>query len=392
MTGAGADDDRIVIGADDLDSDESSPPVPPPAVQPPTVQPPTAPLPSQSIGGPPGPAPTQGLPGLSPSAPPLNLQSGPTPKSSPLATLGANTIVSGLVAGGLGSLLGFLLAENLKNPGDNAGFQSPNELRIDSGIWVALFGLGLGAMLLAWDGITSGAAEKALRDAAVGAAVGAVAGFIGGFIAQWLYEMLLERPFDSTSEFENRVRLARMLAWALFGGLLGIALGLRGGGKKVAHGLIGGVVGGAVGGLAFQELASMTNDVGEPVLSESVSRLLGLSAAGVGVAVAIGIVERLLRSSWIKIVGGPMTGKEFILYGERTVIGASPKCDIVLVKDRAVAVQHAVIDRVGRQGATLQAVGLVTVNGAPVQHKVLGTGDQVQIGMTTMAYEERATS
>jgi hypothetical protein len=55
---------------------------------------------------------------------------------------------------------------------------------------VAMFGIGLGAVLMAWEGITSGATEKALQDGGIGALVGGVAGIVGGFVANQVFDIV----------------------------------------------------------------------------------------------------------------------------------------------------------------------------------------------------------
>jgi len=110
----------------------------------------------------------------------------------------------------------------------------------------------------------------------------------------------------------------------------------------------------------------------------------GLSGA------AIGVIEQLRKQAWLAVVGGPLTGKQFIIYNQVTTIGSSPKCDIALLKDPRIAAQHCVIEVAG-SAYQLRDLGAGTaVNGRPVQRHPLRAGDVIQIGSTALEYNDRA--
>lgn len=370
-----SEDDRIVINMEDL-AEPAAPPPPPPGA--PQQRAPLPPMPVQS--------------------PRIGVGSGgavaaPSSSSTGLAKLGANPLISGLLTGLIGGVLGMVVAENLQNPNRPRDFdlsataaEIEQQLRIDSGLWVAVFAAVLGAAIMAWDGITSASGAKAGRDGAIGAAIGAVAGFVGGYVAQWVYSSLLpDDPFSESAE--STFLLARTVGWAVFGGLLGAGMGIRGGSKRVIHGLLGGLIGGTVGGFVFHQIEYASTDASSAVTN----RLLGLTATGIGVALGVGIVERLLRDAWLQVVGGPMTGKEFILYKDSTSVGSSPKCDIVLVKDGAVAPHHLSFVRDARGAVGVQPApgASVLVNGTPTGGQALRSGDAVSLGASTFLVRDR---
>jgi hypothetical protein len=324
------------------------------------------------------------LPGLGTPRPaiPVNVAGSP----HLLSRLGANSVISGLVAGGVGGLLGFILSETLTSPDRPATTAAGVE--VQGAIWVLIFGLGLGAVLMAWDGITSRSHQKALRDAASGAVVGAAAGFIAGLISQWLYTRLLRHAVSAgdVNAFKRDLLLARAVAWATFGGLLGAGLAIRGGRKKLLNGLLGGLAGGAAGGLIFQLIDNASTSTDGFGL-----RLIGLVATGIGIGLAIGLVERVRRDSWLVITGGPMAGKEFILYKDETTLGRDYHCDIVVPKDPSVAPVHVTFrrDHAGVTTATPSTGVVITINGAPVAGGQLRSGDIVGIGVSSLCYQER---
>jgi hypothetical protein len=160
--------------------------------------------------------------------------------------------------------------------------------------------------------------------------------------------------------------------------------------KKIINGLVGGAIGGFIGGMLFDPIGVvMALSASNPGL---VSRLLALIVIGAASGAAIGLIEELRKEAWLVITGGPLTGKQFILYNATTTIGSSPKCDIALLKDQMIAPQHCVIEITGAQHM-LRDLGTQTgtaVNGRPIQRHPLRKGDVIQIGQTTLEYQDRA--
>jgi len=307
-------------------------------------------------------------------------------QASGLSSMGNNSLITGLVAGAIGGGIGAVLAEMLHGP-DNFTSSSESSMRMDSGIWVLIVGACIGFVLAAWPAITSQAWPKAWRDGGFGALAGAVAGFIGGYVAQMLFTSML-RNLDysaSESEIQNKVRLARMLAWGLFGAATGLGLGLRDGSKKAINGLLGGAIGGALGGLIFEQLEiSGSSSSGFQV------RVFGIVATGVGIGLGIGVVDRLRRDAWLKLTTGPLRGREVILFKEVTTLGGDSRCDLVLANDPTVSGQHASFRRSGST-TTVTPMAPVTVNGSEISGpQPLSSGDLVQVGSTSITYEERS--
>jgi hypothetical protein len=121
------------------------------------------------------------------------------------------------------------------------------------------------------------------------------------------------------------------------------------------------------------------------------SRAVGLVLIGAVAGAMIGVVELIARESWIRILTGPIAGKEFILYRNPTWIGSSPKSEIFLFKDPQVAPRHAAIHRVadwyeiedqGSPAGTL--VGPVRI-----KRQRLRDRDRVQLGQTTVEFRVR---
>jgi hypothetical protein len=298
-----------------------------------------------------------------------------------------------LIAGALGMFIGWAIAsvtgvdESIAEGALREFFRGgisegefDNRLRLSGGVWVMIIGGSFGLTYFCFDRALSGAWEAVGNRAARAVVPLLVAGFVSGYIAQWIYSAMSPDFGDEVS----KAYLARLIGWAIFGGGIGLAIGLIDKSKQRAiNGLLGGLAGGAAGGLVFEFLGR------RGTFGEEGAVLLGLLVIGLGIALAIRLVETVRREAWLQIIAGGMSGKEFIIYHERTRIGSSPECEIFLLKDPAVEALHAVVlDRSGSR--VLTASGSVSVNGHPVGEKELRNGDQIQIGMTTISYSERA--
>ncbi|HEX8103648.1 MAG TPA: FHA domain-containing protein [Solirubrobacteraceae bacterium] len=268
-----------------------------------------------------------------------------------------------------------LMTKATSNAGGNAA----------AGVWVGTLGLVFAAIVFAFDRAVEGAWEEAGRRAARIAIPAFVSGFVSGFLAQVVYREMLSDVSLFDDGVSARIYLARAVGWAIFGLGVGVVFGIVDGSRRKAiNGLVGGAVGGAAGGLLF-EWSSRS------VESEGPARLIGLLGVGIFIAVAIRTVEAARRDAWLHVLAGGMAGKEFILWHETTRIGASPDSEIFLLKDPAVAKEHARIDEQGAQ-RTLTAApeATVYVNQTAVRRHVLRNGDQIQIGNTVLGYAERA--
>ena len=365
IPGQGGQPPKLVVNMEDLDN---SIPVTPAGIR--------------NSSGSAAPYASPALPGIGaqPSAIPVNV--GGAGQKSLGSILGSNSIVSGLLAGFIGGVLGFFLSENLYNL-NNVYVTTHTALNASSGLWVLIIGTPCGFLLSAWDGFTSGSAAKGFKDGAIGAAIAAPLSFLAGFLAQIVYSHLLA---NTTSVSFSSHAPARMIAWAIFGLGLGIACGAMGGWKKVTNGAIGGTVGGAIAGLLSEWLFEHVQ-AGNGL----VARMIGLTFISLVIGLGTGLVARARRDSWIQIVSGPMSGKEFILYNALTRIGRDYRCDIVMAKDVNVQPFHFAFLRDAQGNVTVspEAGAMITINGTPSSGGRINNGDIVAFGKTSMAYQER---
>ena len=244
----------------------------------------------------------------------------------------------------------------------------------------ALIGLALGAA----DGIVCRLPRRALLGGGVGLLTGFIGGFVFSFVAGLAYKPIADAAANQMAAahritaFAFTVQLlGRTLAWTLVGMAMGLGQGIALRSKRLLmYGFIGGVIGGLLGGLLFDPIHFLV--AGERAPSAHLSRM-------------IGIVELLARDAWLRMVEGPLAGKEFLLFKDAMKLGSSPKCDIYLFNDPLVADVHATLRSVGDhcEIENEHRPNPVLVNGRPATLSRLRHGDQIAIGRTVFVFERR---
>jgi hypothetical protein len=122
-----------------------------------------------------------------------------------------------------------------------------------------------------------------------------------------------------------------------------------------------------------------------------VSRALGFTMIGLCTGLMIGVVELLAHEAWVKLLTGPLAGKEFVLYRNPTRAGSSPKSEIYLFKDPAVEPTHGLIHSVGEDWEIedQHTASGTMVNGRRIRRHRLRHGDQVRLGKTVFAFHTK---
>ncbi|MEZ0275821.1 MAG: FHA domain-containing protein [Roseimicrobium sp.] len=260
-------------------------------------------------------------------------------------------------------------------------------------IVAACIGLGIGSV----DGIVCRLPRRALLCGLVGLVVGFVGGFVTGIIANIAYAPITTYAGEKMAAGGAMAgvgfglqMMGRMLAWGLAGMVAGVGQGLALRSTRLAtYGFVGGVVGGLLGGMFFDPIDTML--LGEDKLGADVSRLVGIAMIGACVGAMIGVVELLARDAWLRMIHGPLKGKEFLLFKDVMNIGSSPKSDLYLFNDTRVAPQHALIRTVGEgyEIEARQSTHPVIINGSSLQRSRLRHGDEITIGGTVFTFQTR---
>ena len=347
----------------------------------PAAQRPTPPPPVASTVGPPPPASGTDrwwvdetavqIPATAP--PPVRVRSG--------NWMARNAVLAGLTAGVLSAVLVILIQLVL-------GALVPPQaaapvLVLSAG---ALLTAGLAAVPRATMGAWGSAGKLALGGAALGGALSSVG--LG------LYTLLTYQVIT-----DGKADFMLVIAWLVVATSIGIAAGiLRGSGRAVVSGIVGGIVGGLVSGLVHLASAPVYVGPGKFVYLE-IDMLAPLTALAIVIAcavmgLAIGIVDRLRRQSWLTVIEGGLRGRELILDRRETHIGTAGSAALRLTDDPGVAPDHAVL--VGQDGRyALFCRAAVDVNGrrvtspAPV---VLSSGDVLRVGGSFIRFEQRESA
>jgi hypothetical protein len=130
---------------------------------------------------------------------------------------------------------------------------------------------------------------------------------------------------------------------------------------------------------------------GENSPDAHLSRLVSLCIIGISVGGLIGLVELLARDAWLRMVAGPLAGKEFLIFKATMQVGASPRSDIYLFNDDGVAQKHALIRSTGDlyEIEGVSDVHPLTVNGRAVPRARLRHGDQIGLGRTIFVFQRK---
>jgi pSer/pThr/pTyr-binding forkhead associated (FHA) protein len=116
-----------------------------------------------------------------------------------------------------------------------------------------------------------------------------------------------------------------------------------------------------------------------------------LTIIGGSVGLLIGLTDLLTRDAWLKVLSGPLQGKEFSFNRTPIRLGSSPKNEIYLFKDPKVDPVHAEIVKL-RDAYEIVDNGSAAgthLNGMRVSRQRLKDGDRIKIGDSEFSYSSR---
>lgn len=252
------------------------------------------------------------------------------------------------------------------------------------GVLGAVTGALLGAVFGSAEGISSRVKTRIPAGMLLGALVGCVGGAVGLLAGQAALWLVGEAALRSYRSFRTVVLPAsRAVGWAVLGLFVGVGEGARAGSlKKAAVGMLGGVVGGLAGGLVLEYAGLLFPRLAFP-------RLIGFLILGLAIGVFYGLVERGLSHGVLRLLAGPLKGKEFLLNQRRLGIGASRRNEIALPAYEGLADRQALI-RIRRGEVTLENLEprvAVLVNERQVQEARLKYGDVLAIGPAKLFFK-----
>ena len=247
----------------------------------------------------------------------------------------------------------------------------------------AIAGACIAAALSGAEPLVSGNRNMAIVNAIVGATLGAAGGVAAGFLAELIRGGLIGG--EAILPSDRLYVLVQVLIWATLGLFLAAAPGLvMRSPRRLLIGVVGGLLGGIVGGFFYGPIFEASE-------SELVSRLVALLAIGATAGLATALVEDVVKDGWLKVLAGPIAGKQFVLYRDPTYIGSAPNSHIYLFNDAAVGRRHAAIHRApnGYEIEDLPLGSATKVNGRVVDRARLFRGDEIEVGTTKFSFGEK---
>jgi hypothetical protein len=252
-------------------------------------------------------------------------------------------------------------------------------------VWYAVVGVMFAFLLAIADPMMSRNRRGVVLNGAVGIGLSLIGAAIIGLFINKIYHVLGGGTLEASFV---RQLVARAVVWMVFGMFITIAPAVvMKSRKKLIIGIIGGALGGFLGGLLFDPVDLLLN-------SAALSRLLAFVAIGFLAGMSTGLIESAVKTGWLKVTGGVITGKQFIIYRNPTFLGSSPACEIYLFKDPLVSDHHAAIHmtRDGYEIEDLNDEPSTYLNGELIERTRLRGGDEIQIGSSTFCFQERKQS
>ena len=287
------------------------------------------------------------------------------------------------LAGFVGALLGWAIGER--------GFVDGGPARWGNTWMLPLIVTAMCVCFAVAESMVERSLRKGVIRVAISLPLGIVLGFILNFIANIIFQIGIGIGASAGMQTTHNPAfwIIRGLAWAAFGVAGGIVYGIIGrSGKKVGYGALGGAIGAALGGMIFDPISFGVEKYFHHQ-SGTLSRAVGFTLLGMATGIAMGLVESALKDRWLYVTAGPLSGKQFILYKPRTVMGSAQSCDIYLFKDLEILPAHATLLQKGDR-VYIEPQGPVFMAGQRLQSaRMLETGAILQIGRYSFRYQER---
>lgn len=297
------------------------------------------------------------------------------------------TVLLKCLVGGIAGILVWLVFE----PGAPHDFYDPR-WNVFEGQYVTALGCVIGAAIGGLSGWLQGGKIHSFRGIGLGLLLGAMGITFGHTFGGIIVNVAFGALGATNGPLPIRV-LSRVISFTLMGASLGVAIGgstLNT--KRAVQGLIGGALAGAVGGMAFDLVGAITAPIIQQARGDTaggtsevgiVGRAFLALILGAVIGLFIGLVERLGRSAWLRLILGRNEGREWSIDQPLTTIGRDERATVPLFGDPNIAAFHAQIQKLGPGQYVLtdggSPIGTV-VNGQRVGQSPLFHGSRIQIG------------
>ena len=245
----------------------------------------------------------------------------------------------------------------------------------------AVLGLFFGFCFGTAEGILLTDRNRSLKGGLSGAATGLTAGILIMFIIQGILTALINTGLFSLKASESIVLpLSRTVGWMILGAAVGSIEGIRSRSfHRTGVGIIGGLSGGFAGGAILEF-------IGSSLESGFAGRGFGFLIMGGGIGLFHSLFESVSSFGILKVLTGPIRGKEYVLCMKKTVLGSFQKSAMDLKDYPGLKEKHAVFLS-GRDEVILKPIdGEVYVNEEKTDIKYLKYEDVIEIGSVRLLY------
>jgi hypothetical protein len=245
----------------------------------------------------------------------------------------------------------------------------------------AILGLFFGCSFGTAEGILLSDKKRSLKGGLSGAATGIIAGILVMVLVQGILTALINTGLFSLKTTENLILpISRTIGWMILGAAIGSIEGIR---SRSLHRTVVGIIGGLSGGFAGGAILEFIGTYWEN----------GFAARGCGFLImggAIGLLHSLFESvnafGVLKVLTGPIRGKEYVLCMKKTVIGSSVKSAMDLNNYSGIKDKHILILS-GRDEVIIESLdGEIIVNEEKTEIKRLQYEDVIEIGSVKLLY------
>ncbi len=245
----------------------------------------------------------------------------------------------------------------------------------------ASIGLFFGLFFGSAEGIILSDYKRSLKGAVSGAILGLAAGTLTVLLVQGLlYSIGNAELFNTIINESLVIPLLRALGWGILGIVIGAIDGIRSRSlRRIGIGASGGFIGGLGGGILLEFLVKSQ-------INGFYARGTGLVVMGMGIGLFYSLFEYSRSYGLIRVLSGPLRGKEYLILMKKTKIGSSIKANIPLGDYGGVQINHATLKSSKNAVIIQESKGSVLVNDTPVTKHELKYEDVIQIGEAKLYY------
>ena len=245
----------------------------------------------------------------------------------------------------------------------------------------AVLGLFFGFCFGTAEGILLSDRSRSIKGGLSGAVTGAAAGIIVVFIIQAVLTAVINAGYFTSETAENLILpISRAVGWMILGAAVGSIEGIRSRSlNRTLIGISGGLSGGFAGGAVLEFAGTSWN-------SGFAGRGFGFLLMGGSIGLFYSLFEAVKSFGMLKVLTGPLRGKEYVLSMRKTLIGTSKRSAFDLAEYSGMKERHAFFIS-GREEVVIEpADGEVLVNEEKTESKRLQYEDVIQIGSVRLLY------